>query len=81
MIQNKSDRTAKLTYEFTVTGPCNYKEEHVSEGELRPGTGLTDTGYAVAFYESQCAGEYTVQLRITSFGAVVSSASIRVNVT
>lgn len=79
MIQNKSDHMAKLTFEFSVTGPCNYKEEHVTGGELGPGSGLTDNTYAVVFYESQCAGEYTVQLRlITLGGQVVASAKVNV---
>ena len=79
MIQNKSDHLAKFTLVFSVTGPCNYKEEHISGGNLGPGSGLTDNSYAVGFYESQCAGEYTVQLGVITLGGqVVASAKVNV---
>ncbi len=70
----------RLTFTFVVTGPCNYKSENSSSGELMPGSGYTDNQYSVAFYESNCAGQYSLELRISSGGRLLKSASTTANI-
>ena len=81
MIQNKSDHPGPVTLTFIVTGPCNYKSENSETPNLMPGSGYTDNMLAsVALYESNCAGQYTLELRITAGGQVINSATATLSV-
>jgi hypothetical protein len=78
-IHNKSEHLAKLTVTLVVTGPCKYKKEDSRSGEFTPG-GYTDNMFSVFFFESDCAGQYLVELRINFGGQLLKSASSTVNV-
>src|SRR5262249_20316091 len=75
MIQNHSDHKVNPTVTFIVTGPCHYKYEFPSTVEMGPGYGLSDNGFGVALNESDCAGQYSLELRVTVDGQVVSASS------
>jgi hypothetical protein len=75
MIENHSDHIVHPTVTFIVTGPCHYKSELPTNPEMGPGYGLAYHGFQVALSESDCAGQYSLELRITAAGQVVTAAS------
>jgi len=80
MIVNKTNAMAKITLDFTVSGPCNYKKSESSNVDLNPGTGLATNLYTVSFFESDCTGQYTVELQVSSHGQRINSATTTVTV-
>ncbi len=80
MIENHSDHMVTPTVTFIVTGPCNYKSELPTTPEMGAGYGLAHNGFTVAVNESDCAGQYSLELRITFGGKLLASASSSVTV-
>jgi hypothetical protein len=81
-IQNTSDQPTSppygpftFTLTFTVTGPCNYRKTESETLDLMIGEGRADNMLANAFFlASDCAGEYYLELRVTSGGKLLNSA-------
>jgi hypothetical protein len=81
MIQNKSDHAVEIQATYLITGPCNYKWENSETMKLTAGQAYGDNMLAVAaFPESYCAGQYSMELRITSGSQVINSATATVTV-
>jgi hypothetical protein len=81
MIQNKSDHAVTVKATYTITGPCDYKWENSESVDLTQGQGYGDNMLAVAaFPESFCAGQYSLELRITSGSQIITSASVTATV-
>ena len=80
-IQNKSEHGGPITLTFTVTGPCNYKRVNTIVPSLSPGQGYTDNMLAsVVVYESECAGQYTMELSASAGGKLLNSKTSSISV-
>jgi hypothetical protein len=87
-IQNTSDYPTSppygpftFTLTFTVTGPCNYNKTESETVDLMIGEGRADNMLANAFFlASDCAGEYYLELRVTSGGKLLNSARATMSV-
>jgi hypothetical protein len=81
MIRNKSDHSTTVTLTLITTGPCNYHRERSANLEVNPGAGYSDNFTIDAyFYESDCAGKYSFELRISSGEKLLHSAAAAANV-
>jgi len=77
-ITNTSSRSAKLTIDYGVVGPCNYTDAYTVQITLRPGeTRTSSNSYTVP----TCPGDYILTATVTtSGGAVLDTKSVTVTV-
>ena len=76
-ITNTSSKSLKVTVDYDVVGPCNYKDAYTVKVTLRPGeTRTTSNSYTAP----ACAGDYLITATATSGGAVLDVKSVTVTV-
>ncbi len=74
-MQNTSDHTINVTVTLDITGPCKYHYQTSRAMELNAGSGYTDNMFGFAVYENSCPGSYDVELRVSAYGKVLSTAT------
>ena len=79
--KNTSDHWLDLTISLVVDGPCRYHTEHPIKFRLNEHGGAGDSKtFGQMFYEHDCAGEYTFELRAKSFNKTLSTATTTLKV-
>jgi hypothetical protein len=74
--KNTSDHWLDLTIMLTVTGPCAFHQEHPIRFRLNNGGGAGDSKtLGVNFYNEDCPGNYTFELKAMSFRQTLSTAT------
>jgi len=76
-ITNTSSKSAKVTIDYNVVGPCNYTDAYSVKVTLLPGeTRTSSNSYTVP----ACAGDYIITATATSGGTVLDVKSVTVTV-
>jgi len=79
--KNTSDHWLNLTIVLVMDGPCGYHAEHPIKFRLNEHGGAGDSKtLGQMFYEHDCAGDYTFELRAKSFNTTLSTATTTLKV-
>jgi len=76
-ITNTSSRSEKVTINYDVVGPCNYRDAYSLEVSLKRGETRTLSTSQTA---PACAGDYIITATATSGGTVLDVKSVTVTV-
>jgi hypothetical protein len=76
-ITNTSSRSEKVTINYDVVGPCNYRDAYSVEVSLKRGETRTSSTSQTA---PACAGDYIITATATSGGTVLDVKSVTVTV-
>ena len=76
-ITNTSSRSEKVTINYDVVGPCNYRDAYSLEVSLKRGETRTLSTSQTA---PACAGDYVITATATSGNAVLDVKSVTVTV-
>jgi len=76
-ITNTSSRSEKVTINYDVVGPCNYKDAYSVEVSLKRGETRTLSTSQTA---PACAGDYVITATAISGGTVLDVKSVTVTV-
>ena len=76
-ITNTSSKSAKVTINYDVVGPCNFTDSYTVKITLRPGETRTSSS---SYTAPACAGDYIITATATSGGAVLDVKSVTVTV-
>jgi hypothetical protein len=80
-VKNTSDHWLDLTINLIVNGPCGFHTEHPLHFRLSNGGGFGNKkSMGVSFYQDNCPGEYTFELRAESFHQLLSTATTTLKV-
>ena len=80
-VKNSSDHWLDLTINLIVNGPCGFHTEHPLHFRLSNGGGFGNKkSMGVSFYQDNCPGEYTFELRAESFHQLLSTATTTLKV-
>ena len=76
-ITNTSSKPEKVTVNYDVVGPCNYRDSYTVKITLQPGETRTSTNTYTA---PACAGDYLITGTAISGGNVLDTKSVTVTV-
>lgn len=81
-VHNTSDHFINFTIILIVTGPCGFHTEHPLRFSLNNGgrAGVGNGAFSTAFYQENCPGVYTFELRAMCYRKLLDSATATITV-